>query len=434
MSALAPVVPVRTLPISAAAVRPLNSEDPLANPELARDLAQTYLVWDAWVAGKRRVDVHPIVLSPAVHRAAVDAAESTVRAIGEIAALAHREPLERARYKLHPDVLRLARASREMGDDAGLFRVDLLFGEDGTFRACEVNADCPGGHNEALALPRLARAAGATSFSNPTVVVERLVERLAQLAEGGTAVSGPEPGAVALVFATAYAEDLQICALLQRQLKARGVDAILTNPTAPRLRNGELWAQGRAIKVLYRYFPAEYMEGQRNLGDIERAIRFGTLKTLSSFEHIFSQSKLAFARAWARRHQVSAEARAGIEAHVPETFEVPDMRLQTLVAERESWVVKRALGRVGDEVFVGPLFDQDEWGSLMAQVVQRAGSGESWIAQRFVRQTPASTPWGPRYLTLGAYVQDGHFTGYFTRATPESHVSHDALCLPVLVA
>ncbi len=416
---------IRTLPIATAAVRPLGTEDPLAHPELARVLVQDYLLWDAWVAGKRRVDLHPIVLSPEIHRAAVVAAESTVRAISEVASLAHREPLERARYKLHPDVLRLARASREMGDDAGLFRVDLLFCEDGTFRACEVNADCPGGHNEALALPRLARTAGATAFSNPTVVVERLVERLRQLADGGT---------VALVFATAYAEDLQICALIQKQLKARGVDAILTNPTAPRLRNGELWAQGRPIRVLYRYFPAEYMEGQRNLGDIERAIRFGTLKTISSFEHIFTQSKLAFSRAWARKNQISAASRATIETHIPETVEVPELRLETLLAERERWVVKRALGRVGDEVFVGPLFEQADWAALMPQVVQRASSGESWIAQRFVRQTPVSTPWGARYLTLGAYVQDGHFTGYFTRATPESHVSHDALCLPVLVA
>ena len=416
---------LRTLPIASAAVRTLGCDDPLAEPELARDLTQTYLIWDAWVAGKRRVDVHPIVLSRAMHRAAIHAAESTVRAITEVAAIAHREPLERARYKLHPDVLRLAKASREMGDDAGLFRVDLLFGEDGTFRACEVNADCPGGHNEALGLPRLARAAGATSFSNPTVVVERLVERLAQLAEGG---------AVGLVFATAYAEDLQICALLKRQLAARGVDAVLTNPTAPRLRNGELWAQGRALKVLYRYFPAEYMEGQRNLGDIERAIRFGTVKTISSFEHIFTQSKLAFARAWAQRARLTDEARASVETHIPATYEVPDMKLEELVHERESWVVKRALGRVGDEVFVGPLFEAREWSSLMTEVMQRARGGESWIAQRFVRQSPVSTPWGPRYLTLGAYVQDGHFTGYFTRATPESHVSHDALCLPVLVA
>jgi len=28
-------------------------------------------------------------------------------------------------------------------------------------------------------------------------------------------------------------------------------------------------------------------------------------------------------------------------------------------------------------------------------------------------------------------VLDGRFAGYFARVTPQSHVSHDALCVPV---
>ena len=43
------------------------------------------------------------------------------------------------------------------------------------------------------------------------------------------------------------------------------------------------------------------------------------------------------------------------------------------------------------------------------------------------------TPWGPRFLTLGAYLLDGNFVGYFARVTPASHVSHDALVLPTFV-
>jgi len=35
---------------------------------------------------------------------------------------------------------------------------------------------------------------------------------------------------------------------------------------------------------------------------------------------------------------------------------------------------------------------------------------------------------------LGVYLLDGRFVGYFARLTSESHVSHDALCLPVFVA
>ena len=62
-----------------------------------------------------------------------------------------------------------------------------------------------------------------------------------------------------------------------------------------------------------------------------------------------------------------------------------------------------------------------------------AAAGERWIAQRFVRQQAIPTPWGDRFVTLGAYVLDGRFAGYFARVTPQSHVSHDALCVPVFV-
>ena len=53
--------------------------------------------------------------------------------------------------------------------------------------------------------------------------------------------------------------------------------------------------------------------------------------------------------------------------------------------------------------------------------------------ERFVPQTVLTTPWGPRLLTLGAYVLDGAFAGYFARLSTTSHCSHDALALPVFV-
>ncbi|HEX8791516.1 MAG TPA: hypothetical protein VF765_11245, partial [Polyangiaceae bacterium] len=53
--------------------------DPLSDRSLARELATRFLVWDAFVAGRRRVDVHPLLLPRALHEAAVAAAESVVR-------------------------------------------------------------------------------------------------------------------------------------------------------------------------------------------------------------------------------------------------------------------------------------------------------------------------------------------------------------------
>jgi glutathionylspermidine synthase len=347
------------------------------------------------------------------------------RVVGKIAWRAHQDAAERAEYRFSPDTLRLARASYEANDGASLMRVDLLLGDDGRWSACEINADCPGGHNEALGLPRLARAAGFMRGHNPTVAVEAATERLVALAQGD---------AVALIYATAYAEDLQVCAILKRSLDARGIPAVLAPPTAPRASGGHLYVGKQRIGVLYRFFPTEWMAGQRNLSDIERAVRTGRVRTISSFAHIFTQSKLAYARAWHHADSLDAADRAVLEAHVPMSLDVANVPVERLVAERERWVIKRAMGRVGDQVFVGALFAVDEWASLVDEALAARAAGEAWLAQRFVRQRTVPTPWGQRYVTLGAYVLEGRFCGYFARLTPETHVSHDALCVPVFVA
>jgi glutathionylspermidine synthase len=394
------------------AVVPVGSGDPLSDPSLARDLTQRFLVWDAFVAGHRRVDVHPLVLPPDLHEAAVSAAEEVVRVVGGAAARAQDDPAERARYGFDEDVQRLAAVAHSAGDRASLMRVDLLLDESGRWQACEINADCPGGHNEALGLPRLARAAGFLTGRDPTHVVERLVAQLRVLADGG---------AVGLLLATGYAEDLQVCALIARELESAGTRAILAPPTAPRLRDGDLCIRGEPIRALYRYFPTEWMSGQKNVGDLVRAIETQRVRTLTSPAHIFAQSKLAFARAW----------ESSRPACIPETHALLDLDRRALVEDREGWVVKRAMGRVGDEVFVGTLFGELEWGPLVDHARALASHGEAWIAQRFVPQRPVPTPWGDRLVTLGVYVADGRFAGYFARLSPHSHVSHDALCVPV---
>jgi len=403
-------------------VRSLAAADPLSLPTLMHELAHTYMIWDPFVAGARRVDLHPLVLTKQMHERAVRVAEGVTRAVGRVASRAHDDPVERALYRRSPEVELLAAASHAGGDHASLVRVDLLLQEDGGIVACEVNADCPGGHNEALGLPRLARAAGFTLGQNPTTVVDELVARLADLADGG---------AVALIFATAYAEDLQVCALLQRALTLRGVRAIRAPSTAPRLVDGELRVGSVPVKVLYRYFPTEYMQGQRNVAGIAEAVASGAVRSITSFSHIYAQSKYAFARACHHAAAALPEDREVIEQNLPRTFDLRDVPREDLKAHRGDWVLKRAYGRVGDEVFVGALVPAESWTGLVDRVAGLCDTGESWIAQRFVRQRTVRTPWGPRYVTLGAYVLDGRFAGYFARVTPESHVSHDALCVPV---
>jgi glutathionylspermidine synthase len=399
----------------------------MRDPAVARELALRYLVFDGFVGGQPRVDLQPLILSPQTHRAAVAAAESVVAALGAAARVALREPAERTRYGFHADVERLALASHRAGDDGSLSRVDLLWGADGQFHACEVNADCPGGHNETLALPTLARAYGFRGGWNPTRVVDAAAARLVALAR----TPDGRPGTVALLYATAYAEDLQVCALLRRAVERRGTRAILASPTALVSTPAGLTLHGHPVSALYRYYPTEYMEGLANVPAIADEVASGRLRTLASFSQMYLQSKLVMARGWALRTGLGAEHARAVEAHVPETFDLAELPPAALLAARAGWVLKRAFGRVGDEVFVGSLLDDADWRILVDDVGKRRAGGERWIAQRFVAQQPIPTPWGPRLVTLGAYVLDGRFAGYFARLTSVSHVSHDALVVPV---
>ena len=408
-------------------VRRIASGDPLSAPALARELSGRYLIFDAYVAGARRVDVHPLVLSEALHQAAVRVAEGVAATVGRVAMRAHVDAAERARYGLGDDAMRLAAASYDSGDCASLVRVDLLLGQDERWQACEINADCPGGHNESLALPRLARAAGFSRGRDPTTMLDGLAARLAALARS----HDQPPGVVALIHATAYAEDMQVCAIVQRALARAGIRGVLASPVSPRFESGELRLGADVVRVLYRYFPTEYMEGQDNLDGLCRAIREGRVRTLSSFAHIYTQSKLSFARAWAHEPSLDAADRAMIRQHVPPSFDLAAVSRDRLIAEQGAWVVKRAYGRVGDEVFVGATLSQEDWIPIVDAASSMCAAGDSWIAQRFVPQQPLPTPWGDRYVTLGAYVLDGRFAGYFARVTPETHVSHGALCVPV---
>lgn len=412
-----------------ARVVPLPCEDPLAMPGISQSLAHDYFIWDAFLAGQKRVDLHPLVIRPELAERAERTALLVVKSIDAVAAVALESDEESSLYRLAPEVAMLASASHAGGESSALMRVDLLLGDDDQWFACEVNADCPGGHNEAYGLPRLTRSLGYSRGQNPTRVLEELAMELIALSGG----KGSPKGLIAITFATAYADDLQVCALVERAVNERGGRAVRVPFPSLREDGDGVAFRGQRVSVLYRFLPLEFMEGGKNVDAIGRALERGTLASVSRASAIYAQSKFSFARAWAMADELPPLVGRAIERYLPESYDLGQMDDAKLLAERKDWVLKRAFGRVGDEVLVGSLLSDEEWTHSLKLVRAHAAIGEVWIAQRFVPQRPLGTPWGNMLVTLGVYVLGGRAQGYFARVTPESHVSHDALVLPVFV-
>jgi len=68
-------------------------------------------------------------------------------------------------------------------------------------------------------------------------------------------------------------------------------------------------------------------------------------------------------------------------------------------------------------------------------VVAARWRGETWLAQRYVRQRAIATPWGPRYVSFGAYCSTADSPATSRGVTPEdARLLSMRFCVPSFVA
>src|SRR5690606_14109340 len=94
------------------------------------------------------------------------------------------------------------------------------------------------------------------------------------------------------------------------------------------------------------------------------------------------------------------------------------------------WVIKRAFGRMGDSVVIGALSTAAEWNAALAEA--SAAPRAFCIQERFAA-TPLDFEAGPLFPAIGAFLVNGRFAGYYSRAAPRPLIAHEALHVATLV-
>jgi hypothetical protein len=144
----------------------------------------------------------------------------------------------------------------------------------------EFNEDVPGGFNEAQALPELLGDPGP-GHRWEAGFRDRFLEAFA-----------PYPD-VALLYATAFSEDLQHCLILEKWLAEAGHGTVLGSPA--HLARG--WRRPRVLGVgvdaAFRYYPGEWMPKLPNF-ETWRRVNPG-LPMMNPLRRLVRQSKLVFA-------------------------------------------------------------------------------------------------------------------------------------------
>jgi hypothetical protein len=96
----------------------------------------------------------------------------------------------------------------------------------------------------------------------------------------------------------------------------------------------------------------------------------------------------------------------------------------------DGWVLKPALGRVGDLVGIAGTTDAKEWVQIRKNVRR---DPDEWVAQRRFRGLPLAAEGGDLHPCLGVFTVDGRAAGIYGRAARRQRIDHLAQDIAVLV-
>lgn len=386
---------------------------PAEQVAVIRNLRFRYFKWDAFTSGICRVVPETIVLARATHETIVRIVEAFNDGLArfERQVAGDREALRRLGIPAELDPL----VCTSEDETLQIARYDLFLTEEGRWMVSEFNEDAPGGFNECTGLPELLGDPG------PDLRWEGDLRRhvLDALQRYET---------VALLYATAYAEDLQHMLILERWLKGAGHQTILASPE--HLRAGFLRARilGRGIDAAFRFFPGEWIPRLPNIRTwLKVAPR---LPMMNPLRRLLRQSKTMFAL-WREMKFLDSRDRQLLDEHCPWTESFDVERIPLLIEERDRWVLKGAFGRMGDSVVIGALVTEKEWSEALARA---ALTPRDFCVQERFRVRPLLFEQGPLYPTIGAYVVNGRFAGYYSRAATRPLITHEAFHVATAVA
>jgi glutathionylspermidine synthase len=393
---------------------------PLEGEEFASALSALrfgHCKWDLYQRGKRSILPDAIVLSAAEHDTLVSVSEGLWRSLRAIEEAACADPEALDLLGVPPELF--GALARQRAGHPRVSRCDFHRTVDGSFAISEFNEDVPSGFIESVGIQTVLAAEWAERFAGLRFAGDLRAALVAALS--------PHPR-VGMIFPTAYSEDLQHVAAVAGWLEAAGHATVLGSP-ANLVMEGEVATLfGEPVDALFRCFPGEWIAALPNVADWERAC--AAVPMMNPLSALVAQSKRFYALAADPRWPVADETRALLATYLGASLHLEAVPRETLLAERERWVLKGAFGRMGDSVCIGSELEPAQWErALDAAFVE---PGRFAVQERF-DTAPMWFSDGIGYATIGAFLVDGRFCGYFSRVAKTPLIGYEAGHVATLV-
>lgn len=379
--------------------------------QVLRTLALKYYKWDMTLNDRCRILPESIVLTRDEHERIVQAAEAFAGAFRRFENRYRNDLAVSEAMGIERTLLPLTGA--ESPRESAFCRADFFLTPDGDWVISEFNEDVPGGFNEAVGIPELmgeSALGGAVQGS----LKEQMVD------------SFDDCHSIGMVFATGFSEDLQHSTLFARWLEDAGHQVLLASPEQLTWRFGPRLA-GKRVDGVFRFYPGEWMALLPNIKSWLQALP--RLRMMSPLSRLLAQSKRSFA-VWQNSHPLESGDQWLCDTYLPHTENYDKSQNIRYKDERERWVLKRAFGRMGDEVVIGALTPEKEWEKALTVADRRPH--EYCMQERFLVE-PLQFESGQMYPTIGAYTVDGRFAGYYSRVHPKPFITSEAYHVATVV-
>jgi len=386
---------------------------PLSEREISsliNQLCFDYFKWDAEACGKRLILPEALVLSARDHAEVVAICERFDRILRDLEAAILTRPDLLARLGIPSEVLPLLPA--EQPDGMQLARYDVFQTQSGAWLISEFNEDVPGGFNEADGIPRLLGGKlGGAAFTGD--LRRAVVDSYAGLER------------IALLYATGYSEDLQHMLIIKRWLEEEGHSTVLAAPAHLESRWRRPEFLGQRVDAAFRFYPGEWFRWLPNLQAWRKCLP--RLPMMNPLRRLIRQSKRLYA-IWNEPGLISAEDLAFVQQHTPATL--PFEKVGDQISDRERWVLKHAFGRMGDAVVMGNLAADKVWNDT---VIAARKAPSEWLLQERFDVAPLQDGGHPFFPSLGVYLVNQRFAGYYSRAAYKPFINHEAYHVATVV-
>ena len=388
---------------------------------------------DALAAGQRErrlmfgerplcVCVRPQLLTRRRYERAVAAAEGIYSAVSALERAVLQDPELRAELGLEPEEERLAMADPGFRSSSPSARLDSFFADE--VRFVEYNAESPAGMAYSDNLAAIFAGLPVMKAFRKQFRGRFLPTRRSQLRSMLRAFTQWDRGATPAMAIVDW-EGLPTAPefeMFKAFFEEAGVRTVICDPRALEFTSGTLYAQGKAVNLVYRrVLTSELLQR----GDETRALRdaylAGAACVVNSFRAKLLHKKMSLALLSDDRYArlYTPAQRAAIRRHIPWTRRVRPELAEEVARGRDHLVLKPNDEYGGKGVVLGWTVDQAEWEAAI-----QLASTQSYVVQEAVDIPRVAFPVvldGLRYLDLAVdldpYLFDGRARGFMTRVS-----------------